>query len=46
MAGSLLEVGLKNKNIDWIKELIEVKDRKLAGPTVPAKGLILKEISY
>ena len=46
MVGSLLEVGLKNKNIDWIKELIEVKDRKLAGPTVPAKGLILKEISY
>ena len=46
MVGSLLEVGLKNKNIDWIKELIEVKNRKLAGPTVPAKGLILKEIFY
>ena len=46
MVGSLLEVGLKNKNIDWIKELIEAKNRKLAGPTVPAKGLILKEIFY
>ena len=46
MVGSLLEVGLKNKNINWIKELIEVKDRSLAGPTVPSKGLILKEISY
>ncbi len=46
MVGSLLEVGLKNKNINWIKELIEVKDRSLAGPTFPSKGLILKEISY
>ena len=46
MVGSLLEVGLKNKDINWIKELIEAKDRKLAGPTVPSKGLILKEISY
>ena len=46
MVGSLLEVGLKNKNINWIRELIEAKDRRLAGPTVPSKGLILKEITY
>ena len=46
MVGSLLEVGSKNKDINWITELINAKDRKLAGPTVPAKGLILKEISY
>ena len=46
MVGSLLEVGLKNKDINWISELIDAKDRRLAGPTVPSKGLILKEISY
>ena len=46
MVGSLLEVGLKNKEINWISELIEAKDRSLAGPTVPSKGLILREISY
>ena len=46
MVGSLLEVGSKNKDIDWISELIDAKDRRLAGPTVPSKGLILKEISY
>ena len=46
MVGSLLEVGSKNKDINWITELINAKDRNLAGPTVPAKGLILKEISY
>ncbi len=46
MVGSLLEVGSKNKDINWISELIDAKDRRLAGPTVPSKGLILKEISY
>ncbi len=46
MVGSLLEVGSKNKDINWITELIDAKDRRLAGPTVPSKGLILKEISY
>ena len=46
MVDSLLEVGLKNKNINWIKELIKAKDRSQAGPTVPSKGLILREISY
>ena len=35
MVGSLLEVGSKNKDINWISELIEAKDRRLAGPTVP-----------
>mgnify|MGYP003327028852 FL=1 len=46
MVGSLLEVGSKNKDINWISELIDAKDRRLAGPTVPSKGLILKEINY
>ena len=35
MVGSLLEVGSKNKDINWISELIDAKDRRLAGPTVP-----------
>ena len=46
MVGSLLEVGSKNKYINWISKLIDAKDRRLAGPTVPSKGLILKEICY
>ena len=45
MVGSLLEVGLKNK-ILIDKRINRSKDRSLAGPTVPSKGLILKEISY
>ena len=46
MVGSLLEVGLNKKKPSWIKELLLYKNRNMAGPTVPAKGLILKEIIY
>ncbi|MFL2736022.1 MAG: tRNA pseudouridine(38-40) synthase TruA [Gammaproteobacteria bacterium] len=46
MVGCLLEIGLNQKKPAWIKELISYKNRRLAGPTVPAKGLILKDISY
>ena len=46
MVGSLLEIGLNQKKPAWIKELISYKNRRFAGPTVPAKGLILKDILY
>jgi tRNA pseudouridine38-40 synthase len=46
MVGSLVEVGLKNKNPSWIRELLNQKDRTLAGPTMPSKGLILNSIEY
>ena len=46
MVGSLLEIGLNNKKSDWIKELLLTNNRALAGPTLPPKGLILKEILY
>ena len=46
MVGSLLEIGLNNKKPEWINELLSVKNRPLAGPTMPPKGLILKEIIY
>jgi len=42
----LVEVGLKNKNPSWIRELLNQKDRTLAGPTMPSKGLILNSIEY
>ena len=46
MVGSLLEIGLNNKEPEWINELLSKKNRILAGPTMPPKGLILKEIVY
>ena len=46
MVGTLLEIGQNNKKPDWIEELFLSKNRSLAGPTMPSKGLILKGIQY
>ena len=46
MVGSLLEVGLNNQKPSWIRELLNQKNRSLAGPTMPSKGLLLKDIQY
>ena len=46
MVGSLLEVGLNNQKPLWIGELLNQKNRSLAGPTMPSKGLLLKDIQY
>ena len=46
IVGTLLEVGYGRINADSIKDIIEAKDRKLAGPTAPAKGLCLMKVDY
>ncbi len=46
MVGSLLEIGLNNQKPSWISELLNKKNRSLAGPTMPSKGLLLKDIQY
>lgn len=40
MVGSLLEVGAGEKPEAWIGEVLEGRDRTLAGPTAPARGLV------
>jgi tRNA pseudouridine38-40 synthase len=44
--GSLVEIGLGDRPVDWIQELLEARDRKLAGITAPAAGLVLTRIKY
>jgi len=46
IAGTLIEVGLGRRDIETVKRAIEEGERTLAGPTAPAKGLILKQIIY
>ena len=41
MVGTLLQVGFGAIEPDQIAGIIEAKDRRLAGPTAPAKGLCL-----
>ena len=46
IAGALLKVGGGHILPEEIERIIEGKDRQLAGPTAPAKGLTLVEIRY
>jgi pseudouridylate synthase I len=46
IAGTLLEVGKGKKTPDEITAIIKGENRKLAGPTLPAKGLFLEEVKY
>ncbi|MEG1457960.1 MAG: tRNA pseudouridine(38-40) synthase TruA, partial [Acetivibrio sp.] len=44
LAGTLIEVGRGRRQPEDMKRILEGKDRSLAGPTAPAKGLRLLEI--
>lgn len=46
IAGTLLKVGSGQILPEEIEKIIAGKDRSLAGPTAPAKGLTLAEIRY
>ena len=46
MAGTLIRVCEGKIDPEKIGNIIEAKDRSLAGPTAPAQGLFLKEIYY
>ena len=46
IVGSLIEVGKTVKPVEWMAEVLAVKDRKQAGPTAPADGLYLVNVKY
>ena len=46
ISGTLIKVGLHIWLPDYVKEILESRDRTRAGETVPAKGLFLKKIEY
>ncbi|MUL09314.1 tRNA pseudouridine(38-40) synthase TruA [Aliivibrio fischeri] len=46
ITGSLIEVGKGKQKPEWIKWLLEAKDRKLAGATAKAEGLYLVDVDY
>jgi tRNA pseudouridine38-40 synthase len=46
IVGTLIEVGRGKTAPDGIAEIFERRDRMLAGPTAPAKGLCLVRVDY
>ncbi len=46
IAGTLLEVGMMRRSPESVKAAIESKDRQMAGPTAPAKGLHLLQLEF
>ena len=46
LVGTLLEVGLGERNAKSIPDIIRAQNRELAGSLVPGKGLILEEVYY
>lgn len=46
LTGTLIEIGRGNLELKRIEQIFARKDRALAGPTAPAKGLKLIEVFY
>lgn len=46
IVGTLVETGLGERDMDGLPSLMESRDRRLAGPTAPARGLFLVEVGY
>ena len=46
IVGTLVRVGRGFYTPEKVKEILEAKDRKAAGVTAPAHGLMLVEIRY
>jgi tRNA pseudouridine38-40 synthase len=46
MVGTLVDVGRKKIIPQDVEKILSGKDRSLAGPTAPARGLFLKQVNY
>jgi len=46
IAGTIIEVGKGRLRSEAILELLNARDRRLAGPTAPASGLFLDRVNY
>lgn len=46
LVGTLLEVGRGAMDAQQVSEILEAKDRRLAGPTAPPQGLCLVKVDY
>jgi tRNA pseudouridine38-40 synthase len=46
LVGSAVEIGRGARSVEWMAEVLASRDRKRAGPTAPALGLVLVRVRY
>lgn len=46
IVGSLVLIGLHRKPVDWMVQVLTARDRRAAGLTAPARGLVLLQVDY
>lgn len=46
IVGALVEIGCSRRGTDWTRELLALRDRRLAAPTFSAAGLYLVGVGY
>ena len=46
ITGSLVEIGAGEQPVEWIKELLALKDRSKAASTAKPNGLYLVDVTY
>ena len=46
IVGTLLEVGRGRWETEYVREILDGQDRRLAGPTAPPEGLCLMKVDY
>lgn len=46
IVGTIIDVGIGRRTTGSVKELLDLKDRRLAGITAPPQGLFLKDVKY
>ena len=46
IAGTLVQVGLGKFSPEGVRDMLEAKDRRAAGMTAPAHGLVLLKVFY
>jgi len=46
IVGTMLEVGRGKRPPGWVDEVLEARDRRVAGPVVPPTGLFLVAVEY
>jgi len=46
IAGVLMAIGAGDRPVEWVREVLEQRDRTQAGVTAPAAGLYLLAVRY